>query len=1793
MADNVNTELGLDVSDLILAVQAAVTSMGAYNKILGDTVEITKQFNSSNTATGATFKAMTDGGQLATVQFKRMKDEAGNFTDQYKILSSTIKTFVPEAERLSRISVAPDLQDSVKKAFNIDPKMFEGSSAAVDKLSFTFQNFVNGALKSNLPFDQLDGLIKKFAADGVSAFDTLTGRELAQVRALYQLQEALAKARGEQEKLQSAQKVQAVQQETTQVVRQKFTIPQSASQDQVNNFNVASIKVGVAASELASAGVPIDQINKAVQDLANGVLVTDDRFLKLAQAMQSVANIDFSNQTRQQENLARAMVESQNIIKNIDGRMRQGLDKPLLGSPEEQVKYRDSLVQVEQELQKILQIKSQASVQKDVIDVMFGKGGTLTGNLPASNAYLDLANAIIKAKNAQQDLGKTQDQAIAKNEELTSSVVRLQQAETIANQSFGGRLNSIKPGAGTVTEINTVVASFARLTPAIAAAGVSEQRALEIINSAINGHVVALKESEIQLHQTATRIQKDFENIGADARRASAAQQQAQNSFAAYYNRTVSLLTNQVIYGAFGELRTGLRDAMDFSRSIAEIGTISQRGGVSLDRFSQGIMSISNATGFARKDVAEGVYQALSNQVTSAANSFSFLNDAAKFARVSQTSLADSVGLLSSVLKSYGLSVSETDKVAGKLFKTIELGRLRAQDIANSFGSVGIIAAEAGVKLDELLAGIAALTVQGVTPANAMTYLRNMISQTIKPTKEMEQFIKKLGFTNGEAALKTLGLAGFLKELKRELDGNVSKTTEFYTNIRSLLAGLNLLGKGTQEFERDLAAITNASTAYNNAAQIMADSSFSKLTIAINNLQNDFKSMTDGIINNTALLIETLGGLKNAIVVTGEAFALWNMTRIVSSIDKTLIPALLNIVSVLSVDIVAALAKAGSALYNLPTTLISVFSGTGPALFATVGTGLAAITAAVAIAFTTWKALENKYVNAQMTALDSLNARRKGWFQARLDQSQDYWDKELNLMQRFVQGFQAGLNKLEDKVVADYAKMFGYMEKTFERVTGTMTEEISKQKAEINKIDNYREASSDRVATTVAKVEDRIFEQSIKNLTLRSEIEARAGQANVDLVKAKEAAEKNNEKAMNRYLDSFDKQMEKIEQAQQKLRSLNDEYDAHVRSQLAKSVEWADRLTDAATKRAVDFFKDINTALKDLNDKTGDVSGLARKTVRDMQNALRATKNGEINWRIKTNVDPEMLKILARLDPKVRRELKYAISIGNTEKFDRYAKKVEDQLKKEGDLKKAQTAFDAGMTALGRSDNAVKANDFESARKFLFEAEGFFSKAEGAITVNDIVGIQKDLEDKITKTFEDQINKQGTINKQREEALKAQYQLVDTEKAMNDALTKRNELEQKLLDAKMIERAEREKDLADLTATRASWESLKNAANDVKTLKEEKGITPEVAIAKLKELQKAAGDAKFTRFFETAEFGRFNTQIDNMISKLEQEKEIQDRTKELQKVNQEQERRNKLQKDFLGGLQEEINLTSDEMASAQKSVVGWSKGTARTLAALLALPSNILTLGNYNTWRDSNKNIKDFKEQVANAEIKLQDFKSISDKVKEGQLTGKAPVFTPEEQDIIETVLNKLVATNKEFENLDLSQIFAPALSSESELYQKYEALRKSVETPMTMDLNTQPINNKLDDIVNKIRNLGSLAQQYGLTELIPGEPLPVPQQPPIAPKGFATGGLVTGQPGVDKVFMRATAGEFVMNEKSTRMFYNQLGMMNRGVDPSSNTVNMGGINITLNGSGNSEVDARNLAKVLRRMVKRGQIALN
>ncbi len=343
-------------------------------------------------------------------------------------------------------------------------------------------------------------------------------------------------------------------------------------------------------------------------------------------------------------------------------------------------------------------------------------------------------------------------------------------------------------------------------------------------------------------------MSKGLDEVDKKAKKADKSVKQMSISFKGMVRLVGVQLAHRAISAMVRGLREGFTAAVQIQKALSEVRTISQNNQLALQEWRAEAVRLSNTYGRDVKDQIEATYQALSNQVGEGAEVFGFLEESNKFASAAVATTTDSVNLLSSALNSFGLESDQTERVAAVLFKTIELGRVRASEMANSFGDLAVLSNQIGLSIEELGAAISTLTVQGIKQNKAATQLRGIFVKLLKPTKAMSEFFRSLGVNSGEAAIKTFGFAGVMERLRNTTKGSATELNKYISRVRGLTGGLVFTNEGLELFKKNLEENKNAQESYNKALDETLENSGKKVEIFFTRIGNTFKDLGDTII---------------------------------------------------------------------------------------------------------------------------------------------------------------------------------------------------------------------------------------------------------------------------------------------------------------------------------------------------------------------------------------------------------------------------------------------------------------------------------------------------------------------------------------------------------------------------------------------------------------------------------------------------------------------------------------------------------------------------------------------------------------------------------------------------------------------------------------------------------------------------------------------------------------------------------------------------------------------------------
>lgn len=546
-------------------------------------------------------------------------------------------------------------------------------------------------------------------------------------------------------------------------------------------------------------------------------------------------------------------------------------------------------------------------------------------------------------------------------------------------------------------------------------------------------------------------------------------------------------------------LHEGAQTAIDLQIKLSEVMTI-DTAQMPLDQWSKSIKQLSDTFGTSILDQTEAAYQTLSNQVAQGAAAFDFMAEANKFAITTLSTSADSINLLTSAINSFNLPISEANKISAEFFEGINLGRFRAKDLADTFGTVGTIASQMGASLEEVIAAYSLLTIRGVTTSNALTFLRNIFVQLAKPSKEMKKYLQELGVASGEQAIQVYGLGGFMTRLQEKTKGATNEIAELFTNIRGLQGALPFDEKGLKTYYDYLGKISDATGHYAEAFATVMETTGKRIRVEVNQIKNMF--------------VEDLGGASLKI--------LGSFPKVIENIDV----AFMTLASTMTVILVPAAVAVGKQLL----TLLKAVGSFSPAW--------RAVTLVVGASVIAWNLLKkrvedlNKEFRDHIKNIEDIERKQKASFGRSLETIGKYAKERTQFIAQTYANELALHNKVINETATAYEALGKQLKVTYREINKDIEETVKNTTKQTRQLEQNIEKLTNSMRDSQLSLDNKFFDTAIKANEKYPRVQLAIVQARRELIKSQlEQSARNTKvedftKYQKEYIDLLAKELE-------------------------------------------------------------------------------------------------------------------------------------------------------------------------------------------------------------------------------------------------------------------------------------------------------------------------------------------------------------------------------------------------------------------------------------------------------------------------------------------------------------------------------------------------------------------------------------------------------------------------------------------------------------------------------------------
>ena len=277
-----------------------------------------------------------------------------------------------------------------------------------------------------------------------------------------------------------------------------------------------------------------------------------------------------------------------------------------------------------------------------------------------------------------------------------------------------------------------------------------------------------------------------------------------------------------------GLMRSATDAALQFGASMAEVSTL-LKDTSGMAGLTSSVRALTREFGGDHVTEAKALYQIISSGATDAAKAMDLLRVSNQLAVGGVTDVATAASGLVTILNAWKNEAGSSTQVSDMLFTAMRMGTTTIGELSRGIGYVASIAAQTGVGLDEILAAVVSLTLQGLPTERAMRGLAQVIASTIKPSGEAANEAARLGLSFSAQALRARGLVGMLAEVQEKTKGSAASQALLYGGIEALGPIMALTGKGAEDFTAALQAMGESAGETGTAVAKMMDDPLQKM----------------------------------------------------------------------------------------------------------------------------------------------------------------------------------------------------------------------------------------------------------------------------------------------------------------------------------------------------------------------------------------------------------------------------------------------------------------------------------------------------------------------------------------------------------------------------------------------------------------------------------------------------------------------------------------------------------------------------------------------------------------------------------------------------------------------------------------------------------------------------------------------------------------------------------------------------------------------------------------------------
>ncbi|MGW2936082.1 phage tail tape measure protein [Streptomyces sp. NPDC001156] len=280
--------------------------------------------------------------------------------------------------------------------------------------------------------------------------------------------------------------------------------------------------------------------------------------------------------------------------------------------------------------------------------------------------------------------------------------------------------------------------------------------------------------------------------------------------------KTMSKLGAATTLVGVGVAAASVKMASDFQTQMTRLQTAAgltsdkiKAIGLTSDGLNQKVLQIGSSVGVSGTKMAEALYHPISAglDLKSALEAVKY---AAEEAKISGANLDDTTYSLSSVMKAFNQPASEAKQTMASLNAIVGQGDMRFQDFNESVKNWAPTAAQMGISINSMGAGLAYLTDRGNSAEVAATRMTMGISMMTTPSAKATKMLTALGVASTDVHASSKAMQKAMEDsgiTQNKLAQDLKKPDGLYVALKDLKDGLKKAGVSGTEADSVLSKI--------------------------------------------------------------------------------------------------------------------------------------------------------------------------------------------------------------------------------------------------------------------------------------------------------------------------------------------------------------------------------------------------------------------------------------------------------------------------------------------------------------------------------------------------------------------------------------------------------------------------------------------------------------------------------------------------------------------------------------------------------------------------------------------------------------------------------------------------------------------------------------------------------------------------------------------------------------------------------------------------------------------------